>query len=77
MFGLGLALFVLLWPQHIARDLDQLEHGSLSLLLAFMCLLFVQGLGFRFDSSLLRWLISPLVLWPTTIAMLVLTLSPS
>jgi predicted membrane protein len=74
LFGVSLSVFILIWPQHIARDLDQLEHGNLSLLMAFMCLLFVHGVGLRFRSRVMQWLISPLLLWPLAALLLFLTL---
>lgn len=67
--GIALAVFILIWPQHIARDLDQLEHGTLSLLMAFMCLLYVHGVGLRFQHQVMLWLLSPVVLWPAVVVL--------
>lgn len=72
--GLASALFILVGPQYIARGIEELEHGRLSLLMVAMCLLFVHGVGFRFRSLVMQWLISPLVLWPASVLLFFITL---
>jgi len=62
--GILLALFVLIWPQHVASSLEQLDHGKLMLLMICMCMLFVHGVGFQFHQRMMQWLVSPLILWP-------------
>lgn len=62
----AMSIVILIWPNWIALSPERLSHGTLSLCLGFICLLFVHGVGFRFDSKMVRYLISPFTLWPVT-----------
>jgi predicted membrane protein len=39
-----------------------------------LCVLFVHGLGWQFHSAALRYLVSPLTLWPLTLLFTLMTL---
>lgn len=62
--GIGLSVFILLFPQHIARDLTDLDHGFLSLVMLAMCGCFVHGIGFQPYNIWAKLLFSPVLCWP-------------
>lgn len=59
-----LSIFILIFPQHIARDLNQLDHGLLSLLMLAMCGCFVHGIGFRPYNRVAKIAFTPMLCWP-------------
>lgn len=62
--GIALSVFILLFPQHIARDLTELDHGLLSLVMLAMCGCFVHGIGFTPYNMVAKVMFSPLLCWP-------------
>jgi cyd operon protein YbgE len=64
IFAIGLSVFILLFPQHIARDLTELDHGILSLVMLAMCGCFVHGIGFQPYNIVAKTLFSPVFCWP-------------
>lgn len=64
VFAICLSVFILLLPQHIARDLTELDHGLLSLVMLAMCGCFVHGIGFRPYNIWAKTLFSPILCWP-------------
>ncbi|MGR6875146.1 cyd operon YbgE family protein [Pseudomonas sp. HK3] len=64
IFAIGLSVFILLFPQHIARDLTELDHGILSLVMLAMCGCFVHGIGFQPYNIVAKILFSPVLCWP-------------
>lgn len=71
------SIIILIGPQWVATSPAQLDHGLLSLLMCFMCLLFVHGVGFQFKSTLMHWLVSPLTLWPPSLFLFFYLLLPT
>lgn len=64
LLAIALSVFILLFPQHIARDLTQLDHGLLSLVMLAMCGCFVHGIGFRPYNLVAKIAFSPVLCWP-------------
>lgn len=64
VLGLLSSVFVLIWPQYVARDLSQLDHSFLSLVMLAMSGCFVHGVGFVPRNIIGRWLFSPYLCWP-------------
>jgi len=64
VLGVGLSIFILLFPQHVARDLTELDHGLLSLVMLAMCGCFVHGIGFVPYNIWAKVMFSPIVCWP-------------
>jgi len=64
VLGVGLSVFILLFPQHVARDLTDLDHGLLSLVMLAMCGCFVHGIGFQPYNIWAKVIFSPIVCWP-------------
>ena len=64
VIGIGLSVFILLFPQHIARDLTELDHGLLSLVMLAMCGCFVHGVGFKPYNVVAKIMFSPILCWP-------------
>ncbi len=71
VLAIGIALFILVGPQFLARSPEQIDHGVLSLSMLGLCLLFVHGVGFCVKHPLARFLLSPWMLWPLNIVLLV------
>ena len=66
IIAIALSVFVLLLPQHIARDLTELDHGLLSLVMLAMCGCFVHGIGFKPYNMVAKVMFSPILCWPVT-----------
>ena len=64
IFAIGLSVFILGFPQHIARETTDLDHGILSLIMLAMCGCFVHGVGFQPYNIVAKVLFSPLLCWP-------------
>ena len=64
ILGILSSVFILVWPQHVARDLSELDHSFLSLVMLAMSGCFVHGVGFIPKNVIGRWLFSPYVCWP-------------
>ena len=64
IIAIALSVFVLLFPQHIARDLTELDHGLLSLVMLAMCGCFVHGIGFKPYNMVAKVMFSPILCWP-------------
>lgn len=64
LIAIGLSMFILLFPQHIARDLTELDHGLLSLVMLAMCGCFVHGVGFQPYNRMAKFMFSPIICWP-------------
>lgn len=64
LLGVGLSVFILFFPQWIARDSTELDHTLLSLVMLAMCGCFVHGLGFKPYNIVAKLIFSPLLCWP-------------
>lgn len=60
---------LMLLPAMRGGELTPAGHGLLTPLVIAVCALFVHGLGYRPRRRALRWLLSPWLLWPATVAL--------
>jgi len=63
-FGVVLSVFILILPQVVAKDVSELDHRILSLIMLAMSGCFVHGVGFVPKNILAKYLFSPYVCWP-------------
>ena len=64
IFGIVLSIFILLLPQFIAKDVSELDHSLLSLIMLAMSGCFVHGVGFVPKNIFAKYLFSPYACWP-------------
>jgi predicted membrane protein len=64
MIAIGLSTFIFLFSKHIARDLTQLDHGLLGLVMLATCGCFVHGIGFKPYNIFAKVIFSPILCWP-------------
>lgn len=60
----GSSLTLLIFPHVIGREISSADHAILPLFLMADGAAFAFGLGFVFNTALLRILTSPIVVWP-------------
>jgi predicted membrane protein len=69
LLAVAVSTGLMLLPAMRGGELTAAGHGLLSPLVIAVCALFVHGLGYEPRRRALRWLLSPWLLWPLTLAL--------
>ena len=74
LLAMALSGLILLIPHALTNQDNTVNHSLLMLLMIGTMIGFIHGIGFRIKSTLIDYIISPLLAWPLMIAGIVMIL---